>query len=78
MFFTSFVLVEIILKPTAYLDPGSGSFIIQLLFGAIVGGVVVIKANWARIRAYFNKSNQETGSNDQMNQEDGKDTSETS
>ncbi len=69
MFFSSFFLLEIILKPAAYLDPGSGSFIIQLLFGAVVGGLVVMKAYWSRIRAYFDKSEQETTVGDQVSQE---------
>jgi len=68
MFFSSFFLLEIILKPTAYLDPGSGSFIIQLLFGAVVGGLVVMRAYWSRIRAYFNKSEKETTVDDQVSQ----------
>jgi len=68
MFFSSFFLLEIILKPTAYLDPGSGSFIIQLLFGAVVGGLVVMRAYWSRIRAHFNKSDEETTVDDQVSQ----------
>ncbi len=43
------------LKPELYLDPGSGSFIIQIAFGFLVGAIVVVKAYWARIRAFFVK-----------------------
>ncbi|MFQ5400394.1 MAG: hypothetical protein ACE5E7_12440 [Anaerolineae bacterium] len=40
----------------AYLDPGSGSFLIQLLIGALVGGLVLLKTYWNRIRAFFSRS----------------------
>lgn len=44
-----------VLRPTAYLDPGSGSFVIQIIFGVFVGAIVVLKAYWSKIRAYFSK-----------------------
>lgn len=34
----------------AYLDPGSGSFILQLLIAAILGSIVAIRAYWGRIK----------------------------
>lgn len=37
----------------AYLDPGTGSFIFQLLAGAVLGGLVTIKMYWYRIRDFF-------------------------
>jgi hypothetical protein len=37
----------------AYLDPGTGSIIIQLLIGVIVGGLVSIRIFWSKIRARF-------------------------
>ena len=42
----------------AYLDPGTGSFLVQLLIGGIVGALVLLKAYWAKIRAFFSKGNQ--------------------
>lgn len=44
----------LILFPTAafaYLDPGTGSFIIQGIIGAVVGGAFVIKLYWKRVKA---------------------------
>lgn len=38
----------------AYLDPGSGSFIIQLLIGGIVGLLLVIRTFWGRIKLFIN------------------------
>lgn len=39
----------------AYLDPGSGSFILQLLLAALVGGAFIIKTYWKRIIGFFRK-----------------------
>ena len=39
----------------AYLDPGTGSFLIQLLIGGIVGAIVLLKAYWTKIRAFFSR-----------------------
>ena len=38
-----------------YLDPGSGSFILQLLIAAILGGLVAIRAYWGRIKTYVKR-----------------------
>jgi len=40
----------------AYLDPGSGSFIIQLLLASLVGGLFILKTYWRRITGFFRKS----------------------
>jgi hypothetical protein len=45
----------------AYLDPGTGSIILQGLIGAAVGGLFVVKMQWARIKAWL-ASRQDTGS----------------
>lgn len=37
----------------AYLDPGSGSFIIQLLIGFLLGGLYAIKLFWKQIKTFF-------------------------
>jgi len=37
----------------AYLDPGTGSIILQLLLGGVAGGLVIIKLYWARLRSFF-------------------------
>ncbi len=39
----------------AYLDPGSGSFILQLLIAAFVGGAFMMKAYWKKITALVGK-----------------------
>lgn len=37
----------------AYLDPGSGSFLIQLLIAALLGAGIVLRASWGKIKGYF-------------------------
>jgi hypothetical protein len=44
-----------LLKPLAYLDPGSGSFIIQMLLAGLLGLGVGIRIYWKKIVAFFNK-----------------------
>ena len=39
-----------------YLDPGSGSFILQILIATLVGSLFLIKAYWKKIKAYFKKT----------------------
>jgi hypothetical protein len=44
------------LRPQAYLDPGSGSFLIQLLIAGLVGAGFLIKTYWKKIKGLFNRS----------------------
>ena len=39
--------------PLPYLDPGSGSFLIQLLIAALLGLGVAVRASWGTIRKWF-------------------------
>lgn len=40
-------------QPPAYLDPGSGSYLLQLLIAGLLGGAFLIRIFWGRIRAFF-------------------------
>jgi hypothetical protein len=37
----------------AYLDPGSGSFVFQIVISALLGTAVVLKTSWRRIIDYI-------------------------
>lgn len=37
----------------AYLDPGSGSMMVQLLLGGVAGFVVLVRLYWSRLLALF-------------------------
>lgn len=39
--------------PLLYLDPGSGSFLIQLLIATLLGLAVAVRASWTRIKGWF-------------------------
>jgi len=39
----------------AYLDPGTGSYMFQILVAAVFGVTVTIKAHWHKIGARFRK-----------------------
>jgi hypothetical protein len=42
-----------LLRGQAYLDPGSGSFLLQLLIAGLLGLGLAIKMSWRKIRALF-------------------------
>ena len=44
-------------KAYAYLDPGTGSYLIQIIIASVAGAGYLIKANWGRIRAILSKKN---------------------
>ena len=37
----------------AYLDPGTGSFILQMLVAGFLGAILYVKLAWARTRLFF-------------------------
>lgn len=39
----------------AYIDPGTGSLIIQVLIASFFGGIFLIKGFWGRLRHFFSK-----------------------
>jgi hypothetical protein len=46
---------KILLRPMAYLDPGTGSFMIQMLLAGLVGIAVAIRIFWKKIMAFIKK-----------------------
>jgi len=54
--------------PLPYLDPGSGSFIIQIAIAALLGLGIAIRASWSKIKTYFGyKSKEEEIEDDSEN-----------
>lgn len=51
----------------AYLDPGTGSYVLQLALAAIVGALFAIRMFWGRIKAFFKRmfTKQEIGGQDE-------------
>ncbi len=52
-------IAHLLLSPPAYLDPGSGSFIIQLLIAGAVGGLFVLRGYWSKFLNLFRKTKPE-------------------
>ena len=48
----------------AYLDPGTGSIILQSILGAIAAGVAWGGIYWQKIKDFFNKKNKKKNKND--------------
>ena len=53
-----------------YLDPGSGSFLIQLLIAAIAGASIAIGANWSKIKRLLGKKKNKIETNEEEDDED--------
>ncbi len=48
--FFSLIIVQ---NAYAYLDPGTGSYMIQILLGAFAAGFYVLKQYWQKIMTFF-------------------------
>jgi TRAP-type uncharacterized transport system fused permease subunit len=42
-----------------YVDPGSGSYLIQVIIAAVLGALFYFKSLWWRIKTFFYKSKKE-------------------
>ncbi len=40
----------------AYIDPGTGSYVIQLIIAGLVGVGFAVKVYWGRIKSFFSRS----------------------
>ena len=52
----SLVVVLVWLFPRdahAYLDPGTGSYVLQLVIAALLGAAFALKVFWLRIKGFF-------------------------
>ncbi|HDQ70584.1 MAG TPA: hypothetical protein ENN19_00630 [Chloroflexi bacterium] len=45
----------------AYLDPGTGSYLFQLLIAGLLGLLFIVKVYWGRIKAFFERLFSKTG-----------------
>ena len=53
-----FLLISTLTLPYqahAYRDPGSGSYMLQILLGTLVAGFFAIKPYWQRLKVFFNE-----------------------
>lgn len=52
-----------------YIDPGSGSYLLQLIIAAVLGGLFFFKNLWWKIKAFFTRRKPE----DSMTKEEDND-----
>lgn len=43
------------LDASAYVDPGSGSFLLQMLIAAVLGGLITLRGYWSRIKEFWTR-----------------------
>lgn len=55
-FATLWLVVLMEARVDAYLDPGSGSMLVQLLLGGVAGAAVIVKLGWERFKGIFRSS----------------------
>jgi hypothetical protein len=53
MFALTGILFSLLAGKTAYLDPGSGSMLLQLLLAILLGLGVLLRAYWGKIKVLF-------------------------
>jgi len=51
--FVTFLLLLVFTDAVAYLDPGTGSMLLQVILGGIAAVGVAIKLYWHKLRAAF-------------------------
>lgn len=52
----SIAVLTLLLAPRdaqAYLDPGTGSYVLQMIIAGVLGAAFAIKMSWFRIRRFF-------------------------
>jgi hypothetical protein len=42
-----------------YIDPGSGSYLVQVIIAAVLGGLFYVKRIWWRFKSFFTKRKKE-------------------
>ncbi len=46
-------ILGILARPASYLDPGSGSYLLQLLIAGALGAAFAVRLYWTRIKGFF-------------------------
>ena len=59
-FLHSFILFLLVIlvwvdDAQAYIDPGTGSMLVQSLIAVIVGGLFIIKKYWHKLKVFFSR-----------------------
>lgn len=50
----------------AYLDPGTGSIVLQAVVGTVLGGLYIVRSNWARLVSYVKREDPTSGAGEEV------------
>lgn len=64
------VIGSILKTGDLYLDPGSGSYILQILLAALLGSAFAIKMYWKKLVSFFRKPRPADGGENETDSED--------
>ena len=62
--FLIFSLISYTSPAYAYLDPGTGSMLLQGLIGGIAATIAFLSIYWQKVKAFFGKEKADTGTAD--------------
>jgi len=65
-----FPWLTVLTDKIAYLDPGSGSFFIQLAISALVGMAVVVRSQWSKIKKILGGKSSKSKEEDENENDD--------
>ena len=65
-----FPWLTVLTDKIAYLDPGSGSFLIQLAIAALVGMAVVARSQWSKIKKILGGKSSKSKEEDENENDD--------
>jgi hypothetical protein len=51
--FYTFLFISLTTQAHAYLDPGTGSMVIQIIIAGTVGALFALKTFWSQIKNFF-------------------------
>ncbi len=71
MLHVSISLVSVLGGKSAYLDPGSGSFLIQLLIAGIAALGIAFGSQWSRIKRWLGRNKAKTVDTDDEDEDEG-------
>ena len=63
-------LFSVVTNQPPYLDPGSGSFLLQLLIAALAGIGIFIGASWSKVKRLFQGKNTPPASKEEEEEKD--------
>jgi hypothetical protein len=64
-FFVDAVMYSLASSNPAYLDPGSGSYLLQLILAGLLGAGFAVRMFWGRIKEFFRRGSSEEETQDE-------------